>query len=118
MAQLKRRWRRFRQLPVGQRFQIHHQEAQQQSRSKPAWQRVLQWLLIPVFVAIGIVLTFIPGPAILFFLFAAALLAAHSLAVARALDRAELATRAAWSKLRSRRNRRRRSAPPRPRESH
>ncbi|HEX2878358.1 MAG TPA: hypothetical protein VHO25_02360, partial [Polyangiaceae bacterium] len=80
-----------------------------------AWHRVLQLLLIPVLMAIGLVLTVIPGPAILFFLFAAALLAAHSLGVARTLDRAELAVRATCHK---RRNTRRRNAPPRPRESH
>ncbi len=120
-AHLKHEWQVFRRLPKGRRFQIHHQDEQRKNRARPTWLRVLRVLFIPLSIAIGIVLTFIPGPAILFFFFAAALLAAHSMAVARALDRMELALRAAWRKFLSwkRAQGRKPKAPlPRPRASH
>jgi hypothetical protein len=52
-------------------------------------------------------LVFIPGPAILFFLIAGALLAVQSLGVARALDWSELRGRAAVKAMRRRLGRRR-----------
>jgi hypothetical protein len=100
LAQLRRAWRAFRELPAGQRFQIHHEQEQRKNRSKPAYRRVLQLALVPLLIAIGVVLMFIPGPAILFFFLAAASLASHSLWVARALDRAELGARRLWTKFR------------------
>jgi hypothetical protein len=56
---------------------------------------------------VGVVLVFIPGPAILFFLIAGALLAVQSLGVARALDWSELRGRAAVKAMRRRLGRRR-----------
>jgi hypothetical protein len=103
IARLKRAWGKFRKLPAGKRFQIHHEEAQRKDRARPPWLRVLEWLLIPLFIAIGIVLAFIPGPAILFFFLAAGLLASHSRWIARAFDRAELGIRSGWSAFQSRR---------------
>jgi hypothetical protein len=104
LAQLKREWRRFRRLPAGKRFQIHHEEAQRKDRARSVWLRVLGWLLIPLFIAIGVVLAFIPGPAILFFFLAAALLASHSLWMARAFDRVELSIRSGWTRFQRWRN--------------
>jgi hypothetical protein len=48
-------------------------------------------------VAVGILLMFIPGPAVLFFLIAGSLLSTESLFVARSLDWSELKLRAGWS---------------------
>jgi hypothetical protein len=48
-------------------------------------------------IAVGIVLTVVPGPAILFFLIAGSLLSTESLFVARWLDWSEVKLRAAWS---------------------
>lgn len=62
--------------------------------------RVLLLGLAVLLTAIGVVLMFIPGPAILFFFLAGALLAEESLPVARGLDWAELRLRAAWNALR------------------
>jgi len=56
--------------------------------------------------AIGIVLAFIPGPAILFFALCAALLGAQSRWVARRLDRAEVSTRKLIAAFRARRAKR------------
>lgn len=81
--------------------------------------RALRLLLIPLFTAIGLVLTFIPGPAILFFLLAAGLLSAQSRWMARELDHAELKLRGGWSAFRSWRNRHRKGKlPQHPRASH
>ena len=56
--------------------------------------RIARIGLAVVSIAVGIVLMFIPGPAILFFLIAGGLLAAESREVARGLD---------WSEVRLRR---------------
>jgi hypothetical protein len=60
--------------------------------------------------AVGVVLAFIPGPAVVFFGIAAALLASESMTVARALDRVEVWLRGAWRRLRGPRRRRQRTA--------
>jgi hypothetical protein len=54
------------------------------------WTRALYLGVALISFLIGIVLAFIPGPAILFFAITAALLATQSRAVARKLDAAEL----------------------------
>jgi hypothetical protein len=58
--------------------------------------RIVRIVLAVVMFAVGVVLVFIPGPAILFFLLGGALLAAESLVVARAMDWLEVRIRAAW----------------------
>jgi hypothetical protein len=50
--------------------------------------------------AIGVVLAFIPGPAVVFFALSATLLATQSLRVARILDRTEVWLRSQRAKLR------------------
>ena len=62
---------------------------------------MLPLLLAPLSLAVGVVLMFIPGPAVLFFALAGALLASHSMPVARALDWLELKLRAALAKGRA-----------------
>jgi hypothetical protein len=57
---------------------------------------ILRFLLAAVAAAIGFVLVFIPGPAVLFFLIAGALLAADWLPVARLLDWGEVRGRRGW----------------------
>jgi hypothetical protein len=104
LAQWKHEWQAFRRLPAGDRFRIRYQEAQRTDPAKPAWQRWLRMALIPLCTAIGVVLMLTPGPAVLFFALAAALLASQSLRIARTLDRAELTLRATWNKLFHRRH--------------
>jgi len=58
-----------------------------------------------VSLAVGIVLAFIPGPAVLFFALSAALLGAQSRWVARRLDAAETAARRFWRAWRAKRAR-------------
>jgi hypothetical protein len=62
--------------------------------------RLFRIVLAVLAIAVGVVLVFIPGPAILFFAVAGGLLAAESLAVARFLDRTELWLRSGWNRLR------------------
>jgi multisubunit Na+/H+ antiporter MnhG subunit len=92
---------------AGERFQDFYRRKHRAERS-----RLSRWLG-PVFAllsfAIGVVLVFVPGPAVVFFALTAALLAAESRAVARALDRAELRLRDVWAKLKALRARHRRS---------
>ena len=54
---------------------------------------ILRFILAGLSAAVGFVLVFIPGPAILFFLIAAALLASDWLFVARLLDWGEVRIR-------------------------
>jgi hypothetical protein len=105
LAHLKKEWRTFRRLRAGRRFQIHYAREQRKNRDRPLVLRVLRIALIPLFAAVGVLLTVMPGPAIVFFLLAAGLLAAQSLSVARVLDQLELKLRAAWATFRTWRTR-------------
>lgn len=64
--------------------------------------RIVRLVLAFVAIAIGVVLMFIPGPAILFFLIAGSLLATESLAIARLLDGLEVKLRALWQWIKRR----------------
>ena len=109
LGRLKTRWKRLRKLPPGKRFQTIHRE--QRNRSPVAKAAFLGIALLSF--AGGLVLMFIPGPAVLFFALAGALLATQSLWVARRLDQGEVWGRRAVASVRSwRRRRRRRSGGP------
>ena len=95
MIRLKKQWEAFRRLPPGERFKFRYREEQRSLLGKSGWKRALSLMLVPLSFAIGVVLMFIPGPAILFFLLAGALLSSHVLWAARALDWAELRLRSA-----------------------
>jgi hypothetical protein len=77
--------------PPGERFQRLYRRRQQESERGG---RVLHYLLVVGLVAAGIVLMFIPGPAVVLFGLAGALLAEDSLGIAKALDWTELRGRA------------------------
>jgi hypothetical protein len=103
---LQRRWRAFRALPAGKRFQRFHE----QQKNAPAWVKPLAIVGALASLVIGVVLVFIPGPAFVFFGFAGALLATQSAFVAHGLDRGEVAARALakrvrdkWARMRHRR---------------
>jgi hypothetical protein len=95
LAGLKREWRAFEGERPGKRFEQHYRRTHDVKRSKA--NVVLYWLGALVAFAIGVVLVFIPGPAVLFFLIAAALVATQALWLARLLDRGELRLRA-WAR--------------------
>jgi hypothetical protein len=100
LRRLKALWRRFRALEPGERFQTLHRE--QKSRSTAVKAAFLA-LAIASF-AVGVVLTFVPGPAVLFFALGGALLATQSRRIARGLDAGEV-----WGRETFRRRRRRAS---------
>lgn len=96
-------WTELKRGPTGQRFRRFHES---HAAHRSGWARCLTWIAAVVCFAIGVVLAFIPGPAVLFFALTCALTATQSRAVARLLDRSEVRVRAAWRRLRRRRQRR------------
>ncbi|HMJ55346.1 MAG TPA: hypothetical protein VK540_24895 [Polyangiaceae bacterium] len=102
LARLKDQWNAFKRLEPGKRFQTQYRRHRQSKAGKSPVRRVLYAVAGLLSVAVGVVLTFIPGPAVLFFLIAGALFAVQSLWVARALDGGELRARAAAKAIRKR----------------
>lgn len=82
--------------PPGRRFRNRYRSHRRSRSSKSLWRRLQRILLAVVALAIGVVLVFIPGPAILFFFMAGALLASDWLWMARTLDWLEVRLRAGW----------------------
>jgi len=107
LARLKEHWSAFKRLEPGKRFQTHYRQHRQSEAGKSPVRRVLYVMAGVLAFVVGVILVFIPGPAILFFLIAGGLFATQSLFVARALDWSELRTRAAVKALRKRFSRQR-----------
>lgn len=93
---LMSRWQKFHHGTPGRRFRDRYQANRRKIRSYPWIGRLVRTALAVAALAIGVVLMFIPGPAILFFFIAGTLLAADSLAIARILDVLELRLRKIW----------------------
>src|SRR6185312_109830 len=99
---LKKQWQSLKRGKPGHRFRSRY-DAGRKARKDAGFGfkllRLLRLVIALAAVAIGIVLVFIPEPAILFFLLAGSLLAAESLTIARFLDWTEVKLRAgfAWS---------------------
>jgi hypothetical protein len=96
----KRTWRSFKSLPPGQRFQKRYEQQHQKPEGRSPWRRALWLGGALVAFAVGVVLVFIPGPAVVFFGISAALLANQSKSVARSLDWLELRLRALYQRAR------------------
>ena len=93
-------WQTLQRAKPGQRFQARYRSGRKASKDAGTGQRILRFFRLLAAlgcIAVGIVLTVIPGPAILFFLVAGSLLSTESLFVARSLDWGEVKLRAAWS---------------------
>ena len=88
-------------MTPGRRFQTRYRQHRKSQADKSAAKRVLSLVVALVSLAIGVVLMFIPGPAILFFFIGGALLASHSLQVARALDWTEVKLRSTAHQVKS-----------------
>jgi hypothetical protein len=97
---VKAEWRNLKRAPTGQRFVQCYER--HQARDAPWLKPFLFFSAVFSFV-IGLVLAFVPGPAILFFAISGALLAAESRAVATAFDRAELFVRNLFERFRAKR---------------
>src|SRR3982751_1868031 len=77
----------------GRRFRRHYDIAHRPGNELSIIRRIIRFLIALVAMAVGVVLTFMPGPAVLFFALAGALLATESRGVATALDWSELKLR-------------------------
>jgi hypothetical protein len=88
---VRKEWRAVRDAEPGERFEKHYRRTHDVPGARKY--AVLYWLGALVAFAIGVVLVFIPGPAILFFLIAAAFVATQALWLAKRLDRAEVTLR-------------------------
>ena len=97
MRALKKAFERLKRHEPGERFGAFHRE----QRQKPAWVKAAYFALALVSFAVGVVLAFIPGPAVVFFALSLALLSVQSRFVARALDRAEVKGRKILGSLRA-----------------
>jgi hypothetical protein len=104
---LKKELKRLKNHEPGERFGAFHRE----QKHKPLWVKVLFFALAFVSFGIGVVLAFIPGPAVLFFALAGALLATQSRFVAEKLDKGEVWGRKTFASIRAwwRRKRQRRA---------
>ena len=100
-AKLISEWTILRRGKPGHRFQERYDAARRTRSKRTVAGRVVRLVIAFVALAIGVVLVFIPGPAILFFFVAGSMLAAESRRVARALDWTEVQLRklARWVKL-------------------
>jgi hypothetical protein len=110
LARPKALWHELKHLPAGHRFEMHYEREHRGNQKMSPVKMLVHWSAVIVCFAIGVVLVFIPGPAVVFFALAAALAAAHSRWVARGLDASELkirqlvhAARGRWKRLSSRR---------------
>jgi len=90
VIRMKTELARLREAQPGERFKEFHHRMRVDC---PNWMRPVYLGAALVSFAIGVVLAFIPGPAILFFALAAALVATQSSWLAGQLDRAEVKVR-------------------------
>jgi hypothetical protein len=100
-AELKRRMKEEMRGRPGHRFQDRYERAKRK-KGGSRFRRVLNIALAVVLAAVGVVLVFIPGPAVVFFFLAGGFAASESRLVARAMDWLEVKVRAivSWSRRR------------------
>jgi hypothetical protein len=96
MNGLKAEFRELKNAAAGRRFLACYERHQAREAS---WLKPLVFFAAIFSLVIGVVLAFIPGPAILFFAIAAALLAAESRFVATTFDKLECWARRTYKRL-------------------
>lgn len=89
----KSQWTALKRSRPGHRFRDRYERNKQSKNAPKMIWRVVRVIAAAGFVALGIVFMFIPGPAILFYALAGALLSTDSLPVAKALDWTEVHSR-------------------------
>ena len=92
-SMLMAEWKGLRRGRPGHRFRERYETARRSQDRMTVMSRLVRVGLAVASFGVGVVLVFIPGPAVLFFLIAGALLAAESRALALALDRLEVGVR-------------------------
>ena len=103
LNKIKAEWQDLKASPPGHRFAQCYER--HQARDAPWLKPILFFAAIFSFV-VGVVLVFIPGPAILFFLISGALLACESQPVAKGFDRVEIWMRKLFGKFKDSRAKR------------
>jgi hypothetical protein len=93
LSRIRAHWIEFKHWPAGERFTRFYES---QRRVSSRWTTPLIWLAALLALAVGVVLVFIPGPAVVFFAVSAALLASQSRWLAAHLDGAEVRLRSLW----------------------
>lgn len=102
MAGMKKRssfqqqWRALKRSRPGHRFQDRYEQIKKSSVENGVGARAVRLVIAVVSLVVGVVLTVIPGPAVVFFMITAALLASESRRLARWLDIGEVGGRKAW----------------------
>ncbi len=96
---LKRQWQTLKRGKPGERFAARYEAGRKAKKNAgPGFKflRLARILIALGSLVVGVVLVFIPGPAIVFFLLSGSLLAAESLTIAHFLDWSEVKLRAAF----------------------
>ena len=109
---VKAAWKRLEKHEPGERFGAFYRE----QKDKPLWVKATFLGFAVLSFAVGIVLAFIPGPAVVFFALSGALVSTQSRWVARTLDRGEVWGRKELAALRAwwHRKRKHRTGPRKP----
>lgn len=94
MHALSKKWHLFHDGPPGRRFQEQYRRNHRKKDRGQLHKRVLRWIGAGVALAVAIVLSVIPGPAIPFYFIAGSLVAADWLWMAKTLDWIEVKARA------------------------
>lgn len=102
---VKQQWQSLKRGKSGHRFRSRYEAARKARKNvgfRVKLQRLVRLVIALAATVIGVVLVFIPGPAILFFLLAGSLLAAEFLTIARFFDWTEVKLRTgfAWGQRR------------------
>lgn len=90
---LREQWKELTRGTPGTRFRDRHFRHQRRARKERWALRLVRFVAAALAAAVGVVLAFLPGPAVLFFLIAGALLASEWLWMARMLDWLEIRLR-------------------------
>lgn len=99
-ARLHTQWRQMKASRPGHRFRDRYDRHKKSSNAPKTVWLVVRILAAVLLLLVGGVFMFIPGPAVVFFFFAGALLATDSLPVAKLLDWTEVQARKIGSKVR------------------
>jgi hypothetical protein len=90
---LHTQWRQLKASRPGHRFRDRYERHRNSNNAPKTVWRIVRIVIALALIAIAVVFMFIPGPAVVFYFFAGALLATDSLPVARLLDWTEVQAR-------------------------
>ncbi|MBA4138294.1 MAG: hypothetical protein C0518_13360 [Opitutus sp.] len=97
---LQKQWEQLKTSRPGHRFRDRYDRSRKSHNGPKFFWRIVRIAAAVALIGLGAVFMFIPGPAILFYFFAGALLATDSLPMAKLLDWTEVQARKIGSKAR------------------